>query len=61
MSHFPYALKEITKHRKKETNKRYCDSFALYRLKKMFYLKLSENNLKLEVFTLRDVYLDFVK
>ncbi|XP_036186091.1 testis-expressed protein 10 isoform X4 [Myotis myotis] len=23
MSHFPYALKEITKHRKKETNKRY--------------------------------------
>lgn len=41
MSNFPYALKEITKQKRKETNKRYCHSLPL------FNLTFSENSLKL--------------
>lgn len=41
MNNFPYALKEITKQKRKETNKRYCHSLPL------FNLTFSENSLKL--------------
>ena len=41
MSNFPYALKEITKQKRKETNKRYCHSLPLLNL------TFSENSLKL--------------
>lgn len=48
MSHFPYALKEITKNRRKETHKRYCDYFPLCSPEKLYNLILLENNLNLK-------------